>query len=70
MGSFLQFRGLPRRSCSDAGIDSALPFGVRIGQNKIGQDKPIDAHACLNVAGVEVTGYPAANTYAEIACFV
>jgi hypothetical protein len=40
-------------------------FGARIGQ-----DKPIDAHAWLDAAGVEVTGYPVANTFAEIACFV
>jgi hypothetical protein len=47
------------------GVDSVLHFGARIGQ-----DKPIDAHAWLDAAGVEVTGYPVANTYAEIACFV
>ena len=32
-----------------------------------GQDKPLDAHAWLDAAGVEVTGYPVANTFAEIA---
>ena len=47
------------------GIDSVLHFGARIGL-----DKPIDAHAWLDAAGVEVTGYPVANTFAEIACFV
>jgi transglutaminase superfamily protein len=47
------------------GVDSVLHFGA-----KIGQDKPIDAHAWLDAAGVEVTGYPVANTFAEIACFV
>jgi hypothetical protein len=47
------------------GVDSVLHFGARIGQ-----DKPIDAHAWLDAAGVEVTGYPVANTFAEIACFV
>ena len=52
------------------GVDSVLHFGARIGQDKIGQDKPIDAHAWLDAAGVEVTGYPVANTFAEIACFV
>jgi hypothetical protein len=51
-------------------IDSVLHFGARIGQDKIGQDKPIDAHAWLDAADVEVTGYPVANTFAEIACFV
>jgi hypothetical protein len=57
------------------GVDSVLHFGARIGQDKVGQDKiaqdkPIDAHAWLDAAGVEVTGYPVADTYAEIACFV
>jgi len=47
------------------GVDSVLHFGARIGQ-----DKPIDAHAWLDAAGVEVTGYPVAETFAEIACFV
>lgn len=47
------------------GVDSVLHFGARIGQ-----DKPIDAHAWLDAAGVEVTGYPVANSFAEIACFV
>jgi transglutaminase superfamily protein len=32
--------------------------------------KPIDAHAWLDAAGVEVTGYPVAERLAEIACFV
>jgi hypothetical protein len=52
------------------GVDSVLHFGARIGRDKIGPDQPIDAHAWLDAAGVEVTGYPVANTYAEIACFV
>jgi hypothetical protein len=52
------------------GVDSVLHFGARIGRDKMGQDKPIDAHAWLDAAGVEVTGYPVANTFAEIACFV
>jgi hypothetical protein len=47
------------------GVESVLHFGARIGP-----DKPIDAHAWLDAAGVEVTGYPVANTFAEIACFV
>lgn len=47
------------------GVGSVLHFGARIGP-----DKPIDAHAWLNAAGVEVTGYPVANTFPEIACFV
>ena len=57
------------------GVDSVLHFGARIGRDNIGQDKiephkPIDAHAWLDAAGVEVTGYPVATTFAEIACFV
>jgi hypothetical protein len=28
------------------------------------------AHAWLDAAGVEVTGYPVAKTFAEIACFL
>ena len=35
-----------------------------------GTDKPLDAHAWLDAAGVEVTGYPVAEGFAEIACFV
>ncbi|MEJ2378124.1 MAG: hypothetical protein P8Y53_11890 [Pseudolabrys sp.] len=35
-----------------------------------GQDKPIDANAWLDAAGIEVTGYPVAKQFAEIACFV
>lgn len=31
---------------------------------------PLDAHAWLDAAGVEVTGYPVAEGFAEIACFV
>ena len=47
------------------GVASVLHFGAARGQ-----DKPLDAHAWLDAAGVEVTGYPVAKTYAEIACFV
>lgn len=47
------------------GIGSVLHFGA-----KMGQEKPIYAHAWLNAAGVEVTGYPVENSFAEIACFV
>jgi len=47
------------------GIGSVLHFGAILGQ-----EKPIDAHAWLDAAGVEVTGYPVARNYAEIACFV
>jgi len=47
------------------GVASVLHFGAAKGQ-----DKPIDAHAWLDAAGVEVTGYPVAGQFAEIACFV
>ena len=47
------------------GVSSVLHFGAGRGQ-----DKPLDAHAWLDAAGVEVTGYPVAKNFAEIACFV
>jgi hypothetical protein len=47
------------------GVSSILHFGA-----KMGEVKPIDAHAWLDAAGVEVIGYPLAKTFAEIACFV
>jgi hypothetical protein len=47
------------------GIDSVMHFGAAKGT-----DKPLDAHAWLDAAGVEVTGYPVAAEFAEIACFV
>jgi hypothetical protein len=42
---------------------------MHIGAAK-GQTKPIDAHAWLDAAGVEVTGYPVEGRLAEIARFV
>ena len=47
------------------GVASALHFDAAKGR-----DKPIDAYAWLDAAGVEVTGYPVAGQFAEIACFV
>lgn len=47
------------------GVDSVMHFGAAKGT-----DKPFDAHAWLDAAGVEVTGYPVAKGFAEIACFV
>jgi hypothetical protein len=47
------------------GIGSVMHFGAGKGE-----DKPIDAHAWLDAAGVEVTGYPVAANFSEIACFV
>jgi hypothetical protein len=34
------------------------------------RSKPLDDHAWPDAAGVEVTGYPVAEGFAEIACFV
>jgi Transglutaminase-like superfamily len=47
------------------GVKSVMHFGAAKGA-----DKPLDAHAWLDAAGVEVTGYPVAEGFAEIACFV
>jgi hypothetical protein len=47
------------------GVASVLHFGAGKGQ-----DKPLDAHAWLDAAGVEVTGYPVGQNLAEIGCFV
>ncbi len=47
------------------GIGSVMHFGAAKGTAK-----PLDAHAWLDAAGVEVTGYPVAENFAEIACFV
>jgi hypothetical protein len=47
------------------GIPSALHFGA-----SPGQCRPFDLHAWLDTAGVEVTGYPVANTFTEIGVFV
>jgi len=42
------------------GVGSVLHFGAAKGENK-----PFDAHAWLDAAGVEVTGYPVAKNFAE-----
>ena len=47
------------------GIASVMHFGARKTD-----EKPIDAHAWLDAAGVKVTGYPIAPTLAELGCFV
>lgn len=46
-------------------IPSVMHFGAAKGDQK-----PIDAHAWLDAAGVKVTGYPVAPTMAELGCFV
>jgi hypothetical protein len=47
------------------GVESVMHFGAAKGTKK-----PLDAHAWLDAAGVEVTGYPVTENFAEIACFV
>jgi hypothetical protein len=47
------------------GVRSVMHFGAAKGR-----EKPLDAHAWLDAEGVEVTGYPVAKGFAEIACFV
>jgi hypothetical protein len=47
------------------GIASVLHFGAAKSEGR-----PLDAHAWLDAAGVEVTGYPVGRGFAEIACFV
>jgi hypothetical protein len=46
-------------------IQSVLHFGVAKGEAK-----SLDAHAWLEAEGVEVTGYPVVERYAQIGCFV
>ena len=47
------------------GVTSVMHFGAARGRTK-----PLDAHAWLDAAGVEVTGYPVEERFAEIACFI
>jgi hypothetical protein len=46
------------------GVASVMHFGA------VKRAEKLDTHAWLEAAGVEVTGYPVAVQYAEIACFV
>lgn len=46
-------------------IASVMRFGAARGH-----EKPLDAHAWLDAAGVEVTGYPVPERLAAVACFV
>jgi hypothetical protein len=48
------------------GVASVLHFGVAKGMT----GKPFDAHAWLDAAGVEVTGFPVARAFTELGCFV
>jgi hypothetical protein len=54
-----------RRMLKRRHIASVMHFGAAKGS-----DKPIDTHAWLDAAGVKVTGYPVANGFVEIGCFV
>lgn len=47
------------------GIASVLHFGAAKNESRA-----LDAHAWLDAAGVEVTGYPVPKNMAEIACFI
>ena len=47
------------------GVPSVLHFGASKAPGA-----PMNAHAWLDAAGVEVTGYPEAKSMAAIACFV
>jgi hypothetical protein len=47
------------------GVASVMHFGAARGDATL-----LDAHAWLDAAGVEVTGYPVASRFAEIACFM
>lgn len=49
---------------------AASRYGVMHFGAAKGTGKPFDAHALLDAAGAEVTGYPVAKQFAEIACFV
>jgi hypothetical protein len=47
------------------GVPSVVHFGAAKGMGQ-----RLDTHAWLDAAGVEVTGFPVAESFAEIACFV
>jgi hypothetical protein len=50
------------------GVPSALHFGVR--KPGPGSTSAVEAHAWLDTAEVQVTGYPVAERFVEIACFI
>jgi hypothetical protein len=52
------------------GVGSVLHFGAAKRQDSQKQKKMLNAHAWLDAAGVQVTGYPVAKGFTEIACFV
>lgn len=47
------------------GVTSVLHLGAAKGE-----EKPLESHAWLHAAGVEVTGFPVAYSFTEVACFV
>jgi hypothetical protein len=47
------------------GVASIMHFGAAKGA-----ERTVETHAWLDAAGVEVTGYPVAKGFAEVACFV
>lgn len=47
------------------GVHSVTHFGAARGT-----EKPVYAHAWLDAAGVQVTGFPVAENFTEISCFV
>jgi hypothetical protein len=47
------------------GVTSVMHFGATVDNGR-----SIAAHAWLDAAGVEVTGYPVGLEFAEVACFV
>ena len=47
------------------GVPSVMHFGATKSV-----EKPLNAHAWLDAGGIEVTGYPVDERFAEIACFV
>lgn len=53
------------RMLARRGIVSAVHFGARRSD-----EKPIDAHAWVDAAGVEVTGYPLVEGMTELGAFV
>lgn len=49
------------------GVASVLHFGASLATER---EPSFNAHAWLDTAGVEVTGYPVARDFTEIGCFV
>lgn len=56
-----------KRMLRRRGIASVLHFGANFGKDA---ERRFNAHAWLDTAGVEVTGYPVAHDFTEVGCFV